>query len=151
MIAVAVLVAWACLLIATLIDGFDYTGGDVGQADAWRYRLATVSNVAAPNAVFWLAVSLALSLPTADRGLVTVFGAAAVLTTLLGLGQIWNLATGSGAAFSMGNDGARIALMTGGVVLSVTILAIARDRLAADEEPEPEPLVEEIDMAPEGE
>lgn len=142
MVAVAVLVAWVALLIGTTIDVFDL---DRMSGEMWRFRLSSIAGLASPSIMLWLAVSLALMLSLAEpsRDLVIVYGAIAVATTLLGLAEIFNLATAGDQAMPYAREVARIAAMTGGLVLSVTILAIVRDRLRAFDEQEIEDAAEE--------
>lgn len=135
MIAIAAVVGWLLYLLALVIDAVSIDAGSFA-GEVWRYRLSSVSAAANPAYVLGLAVALGLSLAKPDRTLTTVFGGIAVVTTLVGLAEIYNVATAGEAMFRASSEGARIAYMTGGVVLSITILAVVKDRLTAFDEDE---------------
>lgn len=133
MIAVAALITWALLLVAFMVDAFSFEGA---SDELWRYRLSNISGVASPHIMVWIGVAFVLTLKRPGRGLVQVFGAVAVATTLLGVAEILNLMTVGEDTFPASNEAARIAAMTGGVVMSITMLNIVRDAMGSIDEAE---------------
>lgn len=135
MIAVAVLVAWAALVVGIVVDIVSFDSAS-GSEELWRFRLSNLANVVNPGFIAWVAVAAVLAAAHAGRRLMMAFAVVGALGTLLGLAEIWNVATSEGRAFGEGSEGVRIGLQTGGVALTVTMLAIVRNRLAASAEEE---------------